>query len=136
MRLVPYFCTQRIAQVLASLRFFDKVNNLRKRVGSSVKVIAQIRFVFLQFHNLVFHTTAHNQLVDLHALLLTDTVRAVGCLIHNRVVPPRIVMHHDIRAGQINSRSARFERDEKNACFIGIKGVYQFNSFVFWSVAL
>ena len=62
-------------------------------------------------------------------MFLSDTVRAVCGLVLRRQIPPRIVMNDHIRAHQIQSGSARLQRNQEYRCAVFIKGMHQPDSF-------
>ena len=54
---------------------------------------------------------------------LADAVRAVGRLILGGGVPPGIVMNHQVRAGQIQSRAPGLQRNQEYAALASIEAV-------------
>jgi len=52
-----------------------------------------------------------DQFDAIHRTFLSDAVRAVGRLIFNGRVPPRVVVDHHVGPGQVESASARLEAD-------------------------
>ena len=58
-------------------------------------------FCLLQLAYLLLDGVPGDELIDLHVFLLPDTVSAVGSLIFNRAVPPRVVVYNNVRAGEV-----------------------------------
>ena len=68
----------------------------------------------LEREDLLLDRARGDHLHDVDGLLLPDAVRAVRRLILHRRIPPRIVVHHHVRAREIEARTARHERDEED----------------------
>ncbi|MNY31345.1 hypothetical protein D3C86_1655070 [compost metagenome] len=67
----------------------------------------------MQVLNLFFHRAARNHFINEHRLLLADAIRAVGRLVFRRRVPPRVVMNHRVRFGQVQANATGLQADQK-----------------------
>lgn len=76
--------------------------------GGADDHVAEGGFLFLQAENLLLDGVFENEFIDLHRLVLTDAVGAVGGLVHDRFVPPRVVVDDDVGAGQVEAGAAGF----------------------------
>lgn len=76
--------------------------------------IKKCKLPVLKLQNSFFDGVLCNQLIDLHMCLLADAVGAVRRLILRRLVPPWVVVDHNVGCRQIQTHSACFQRDQKN----------------------
>src|SRR6202142_3021144 len=67
-----------------------------------------------ELEDLLLDRTLGYQPIRRHHSGLPDAVRAIGRLILDRWIPPRIEMDHGVGRRQIQAASTRFERDEKH----------------------
>jgi hypothetical protein len=68
----------------------------------------------LQGEDLFLDAAGHDQLVDEHRLVLPEAVGAVGGLVLDRRVPPRVVVDHGIGGGQVEAEAAGLEADQED----------------------
>ena len=88
--------------------------------------VRQITLGLLQGKNSFFNGILNDQAVNSDLILLPDTVRTVCGLILRRQIPPRVIVDHHVRAGQVQSRSACFQRDQEYRRIAVIELPYQF----------
>src|SRR5947209_9037358 len=68
-------------------------------------------FPRLQLEDALLDGAGGDQLVDEDRLVLADAVGAVGRLVLNRRVPPRVVVDHRVGGGEVEAAPARLEAD-------------------------
>src|ERR1700730_15642639 len=67
----------------------------------------------LQFEHALFDCPLRDELVDEDGLVLADAVGAVGRLVLDGRVPPRVVMDDRVGGGQIEAGAASLETDQE-----------------------
>ena len=92
---------------------------MQKRVG-------QIPFFLVELYDFFFDSVLADQPVDGYRSGLPDPVRPVRSLVLNGRVPPRIHVDHIVRGGQVQTKAPRFQRNQKQIAFTGLKGFHAF----------
>ena len=94
-------------------------------------LICKCAFCLLHFEDFLLNGVFRNELVYGNRPGLTDTVRAVCGLVLCGEIPPWVEMNHNIRAGQIQPRSACFQRNQKNRRVVLIETIDKIDSILF-----
>ena len=81
--------------------------------------------LLLELEDLLLDGVLGDEADDVHALLLADAVRAVGGLVLDALVPPRVVMDDGVGAGEVETDAASFQGDEKDGNLLFIETVDQ-----------
>ena len=90
----------------------------------SSRLLARSRFVLVQLDDLFFDGVARHQPVDGHRALLADAVGAVGGLVFDGRVPPRVHVDHVVGGGQVEAQAAGLEADQEEIALAGLEGVH------------
>ena len=65
----------------------------------------------MQFQNLFFNRPLSHEAINGDGFLLSDAVGAVGGLVFDRRVPPRVEVDDVVGSGQVEARAARLEEN-------------------------
>ena len=79
----------------------------------------------LQLEDLFLYGLFCDEAEDLHTAGLPEPVGAVGGLVLGGDVPPRVVVDDNVRAGEVETGAAGFQRDEEDVCLAGVEIVHQ-----------
>ena len=101
-------------QQLFFCQFVAHVVAFYQRVGKVAFGVVQAQYLFLD-------GMLGNEVVDGHFLLLPDTVGAVGSLLLDGRVPPRIQVNDVVGTGQVQSQSSGFQADKEQRAFSLLK---------------
>ena len=85
--------------------------------------------MFVQIENTLLDAILHHKAVDRHRAILADAVRAVGRLVLDSRVPPRIEMDHIIGRRQIEADTAGFEADKEQVALARLKSRYALRAY-------
>ena len=83
-------------------------------VAARKERIGQIAFGFVEAQDFLLDGVARNQVIDGHVLVLPDAVGAVGGLLLDGGIPPRVQVDDVVGVGQVEAQSAGFQADEEH----------------------
>src|ERR1043166_2606329 len=85
-----------------------------------------VALLLLKHEDFFLNGAARDELVTRDDTRLADTMHAIGCLIFNGGVPPRIEMNHRVRRGKVQPDTASFEADQKHRRGTALKLFHHF----------
>ncbi len=77
----------------------------------------------MKFKDLFLDRVFGNQTINRHRSLLADSMGAVGRLVFDRGIPPRVEVDHVIRTCQIQSGTTRLQRNQEQLTLTPLKRV-------------
>ena len=121
-----WFCEE--TDLLSFLNHFDQVVSVHfaAHFGAFEQTIGQSTFLLVKLDNFFFDRVFCHNSVDGDGAFLAHAVSAIGGLIFYGRVPPGIHVNNIICGGEVESGSARFEADEEDVAFSGLKGIDAF----------
>ena len=106
----------------------DEVNQFVRRefgglVGAFEEARDKVALGSVELEDLFFDRVLGHEAIDRDGAGLADAVGAVGRLIFDGGVPPRVEVDHVVGSGQVEARAARFERDQKEVALAALEGI-------------
>ena len=92
---------------LQQFQYFIR-RHLAADVAATEQAVGEVAFVLMQLDNFFFYGVSGNQSVYGHGALLAHAMSAVGRLIFDGGIPPRIHVYHVVRGGKVEPCAAGF----------------------------
>ena len=92
----------------------------------------EFSFAFVHREDFFLDRVLRDQAVHGDGASLADAMSAVGRLIFNGRVPPRVEMNDVVSGRQVQSRAAGFQRDQEQIPFAVLKGIDRLLPLLWW----
>ena len=115
--------TKKFPLLIDSAKELEQVarRELRRGVGAVEHARDERTLGAVQREDLLLDGAARDEPVDRDRLVLADAVRAIGGLIFDGGVPPRIEVDHVVGAGEVDAGAAGLERDQEQIALAGLE---------------